>query len=188
MSDLLDKIWMFYTNEGLNGDDHWTLYAITNEKKYAKQFKEERDMNKFKIKKMEDDHESWKELAREAGDAVLGIHYLQTRTKTVNSTYSTEEVPVLCTMYESQAADADFAELDAMTEGFWVSAPKTPIFKKNILKALCVLEYHKMEQMFAPYSPDFFDDPENDPDYAPPSVEIDEVGILINTFFHLFKK
>lgn len=186
MSKLLDKIWMFYTNEKSLGYNSWHIYAITNQKELAKQFMEERNMNKFKIKKYEDDHETWKELARECGDAILDIHYLQTKKKTRNNTYSVEQVPILCTMYEYQTVDADFAQLDITTEGFWQQMPGIDMYTNKLIKSLNVLEYQNFHKLFAPYAALPFND--DDPDYSAPNFDIDEVGILISTFSKLFAK
>ena len=102
------KVWRFYTKGEIDNDEKYHLYAITNRKDFAKQFQEERDMDKFIVKKSEEDFDDWKELAREAGDAVLDIRDLQTRHETDTNTYTTIGVPILCTMYEYQTADADF--------------------------------------------------------------------------------
>ena len=180
MEKYLDKIWLFYYND--EGQHH--LYAITNDKKLAKQFMEERDMKKFTVKKTQDDHETWKEIANEASDAVLDQRYLQTRKVTKNNTYSTIQVPILCTMYESQCVDADFAELPFTDEAFWYKMPSMKVFNDKLIKALTVLEFHKYEQFFDTSGYSF----EDDIDYASPDTELDEVGLLISTFYHLFNK
>lgn len=185
MSKLLDKIWLFYADTEGYGKYH--IYAMTNQKEYAKQFMEERDMKKFKVKKFEDDHDTWKEMAKECGDAVLDFHYLQTRKETKNNTYTTIQVPILCTMYESQSADSDFMMLDVMSEGFWIKMPSHISFTNKLRKYLEILEYDDMFKLFAPFKVggELTDD---DPDYSAPSTEVDEVGLLIKTFYNLFKK
>ena len=178
------KVWRFYTKGGIDNDEKYHLYAITNQKNFAKQFQEERDMNKFIIKKSEEDFDDWKELAREAGDAVLDIRDLQTKHKTDTNTYSTIGVPILCTMYEYQTADADFAELPIMTEEFWFKMPNLGIFNNKLIDSLKILEYHRFYRLFVIALQSNYDE---DDDYAAPNTEIDEVGILISTFSNLFK-
>ena len=178
------KVWRFYTKGEIDNDEKYHLYAITNQKDFAKQFQEERDMNKFIVKKSEEDFDDWKELAREAGDAVLDIRDLQTKHKTDTNTYSTIGVPILCTMYEYQTADADFAELPIMTEEFWFQMPNLGIFNSKLIDSLKILEYHRYYRLFV-IALQRNDD--EDDDYAAPNTEIDEVGILISTFSNLFK-
>ena len=178
------KVWRFYTKGGIDNDEKYHLYAITNQKDFAKQFQEERDMNKFIVKKSEEDFDDWKELAREAGDAVLDIRDLQTKHKTDTNTYSTIGVPILCTMYEYQTVDADFAELPIMTEEFWFRMPDLGIFNNKLIDSLKILEYHRYYRLFV-IALQRNDD--EDDDYAAPNTEIDEVGILISTFSNLFK-
>ena len=178
------KVWRFYTKGGIDNDEKYHLYAITNQKDFAKQFQEERDMNKFIVKKSEEDFDDWKELAREAGDAVLDIRDLQTKHKTDTNTYSIIGVPILCTMYEYQTVDADFAELPIMTEEFWFQMPNLGIFNNKLIDSLKILEYHRYYRLFV-IALQRNDD--EDDDYAAPNTEIDEVGILISTFSNLFK-
>ena len=178
------KVWRFYTKGGMDNDEKYHLYEITNQKDFAKQFQEERDMNKFIVKKSEEDFDDWKELAREAGDAVLDIRDLQTKHKTDTNTYSTIGVPILCTMYEYQTADADFAELPIMTEEFWFQMPNLGIFNNKLIDSLKILEYHRYYRLFVIALQRNNDE---DDDYAAPNTEIDEVGILISTFSNLFK-
>ena len=178
------KVWRFYTKGEIDNDEKYHLYAITNQKDFAKQFQEERDMNKFIVKKSEEDFDDWKELAREAGDAVLDIRDLQTKHKTDTNTYSIIGVPILCTMYEYQTVDADFAELPIMTEEFWFQMPNLGIFNNKLIDSLKILEYHRYYRLFV-IALQHNDD--EDDDYAAPNTEIDEVGILISTFSNLFK-
>lgn len=178
------KVWRFYTKGGIDNDEKYHLYAITNRKDFAKQFQEERDMDKFIVKKSEEYFDDWKELAREAGDAVLDIRDLQTRHETDTNTYSTIGVPILCTMYEYQTADADFAELPIMTEEFWFQMPNLGIFNSKLINALKILEYHRYYRLFVIALQQNNDE---DDDYAAPNTDIDEVGILVSTFSNLFK-
>ena len=61
------KIWAFYIapNDGdivpnmSISEKGLTLYALTNNKKFAKQFMRERNMDKFRLKKMEISEEDW---------------------------------------------------------------------------------------------------------------------------------
>ena len=141
-------------------------------------------MDKFIVKKSEEDFDDWKELAREAGDAVLDIRDLQTRHETDTNTYSTIGVPILCTMYEYQTADADFVELPIMTEEFWFQMPNLGIFNDKLINSLKILEYHRYYRLFVIALQQNNDE---DDDYAAPNTDIDEVGILVSTFSNLFK-
>ena len=183
------KIWAFYISPHDNdivpnmamSEKGSTLYALTNNKKFAKQFMRERNMDKFRLKKMEISEEDWDNMSKIEGDHILDLRYLTTRLYKGDDLPLTQfDILVLCTMYEYQESDSDFAQLYETSEDFWTSCPNPRIFNKKMQKALSVLQYKAWFDIVnisidAPI------------EYDAPNTTVDEFGIFVSLFYRTFK-
>lgn len=176
------KIWRFYTKPGSFFGDKYELYAITNKKKIAKQFMEERDMDCFIMKSSKESPSLWAELANDHQDQIIKAHPLCTSYITDEGVIRMIDVPIVCTMYEYQTADSDFADIYITTSYFWDRALPPQLFNRKVLDALSVLQYDKMYKVMSSKAQTSDYD-----DYDGPNTNIDEVGLLISTFKYTFK-
>lgn len=183
------KVWLFFKKPdesnihiGISTDEK-SLYAITNNKDYAKQFMSERDMTQFILKKKNIEKDVWMDMGKENGDCILDIRYLKTReTVDIYDEYKKIEIPMLCTMYEYQTVDADFVQIYEMTPDFWLDALTYEVFNEKVKNALEVIQYSSFYRLMGKesYTNDISD-------YAAPDTDIDEVGCFVSTFHRLFK-
>lgn len=187
-------IWRFYLkpNEknvyAYKDTDKYSLYACTNNKEYAKTFKAERNMNLFKVVKSEADMDEWQEYSKENGDCVLKIKTITTRKEhSKDREYALEDIPVLCTEYEYQTVDSDFAEsmIEQMQPEYWDDAIHPAAFGKKCKRALEVLQYDSLYELLNYRAAEEYN--KSDVlDIPNPNVNIDELGLFVNIFGFLF--
>ena len=183
------KIWAFYLSPKDSNvvpsmamsEKGLTLYALTNNKKLAKRFMKERDMNKFHLKKMTITEEEWDDMSKIEGDHILDLRYLTTRQYKGDDLPLTQfDILVLCTMYEYQESDSDFVQLWETSEDFWSLCPNPRIFNKKIQKALSILQYKAWFDIVNVTS--------NAPiEYDAPNTTVDEFGVFVSLFYRTFK-
>ena len=181
------RIWRFYLKPEKNSErKKYELYAITNNKVYAKKFMEERDMNKFIHKTSKEPKEAYIEFANNNLSLVLGMHKYATKTINEKKEFNTTIIEVLSTEYEHQCCDSDTVMIDILDQGEWNYAPPYNIYKKKILKALYKLEYVSSYKVYRLDFDNSFIDPKDD-DYSAPNIWIDEFGLFVRTFGGTFK-
>lgn len=160
------------------------VYAATVEKDLYKRFKEERNMNFFRVHKIEGSKEECKKFLIENSGARLDIHDLQTKSKSGNGLYSSGYAPVLCTYNEYSACDSDFYEPQFTNPSFWIDSTPSGVYKKKLKEALDYIQYDINMRIFSSTGPvaDFLDTvPYEDIDYY-----IDELEVFIGYFGFLF--
>ena len=164
-------------------EDKYVLYAITNNKKYAERFKEDRNMKRF-IYKVYDDvsKEEYADICNNDNNrgAVLEVHKLTTIFN--NHTRANRvEKEVLMTNWEKQIVNEPSTLLD--DERAWQMMPFPLIFKSKYRKMLEVLQYITFYKLMTAdfISPNLMEKiSEIDDDYSAPSIEFDEVAIFID--------
>lgn len=184
------KMWRFWLkpsedNEELYHDaNNYSLYACTVNKEFAKQFKEERDMSRFKVRKSEITQDEWSDFSRDNGDTVLSIRYLTTK-KVLNKKgrVNVYETPILCTNFEYQTADSDYASINIASQEWWNEMPPHLAFNKKIRKALQIIKYDSLFKLISEKGNTFISDTSEIP-Y--PDVSFDEVGIFLDSFSGTF--
>ena len=166
----------------------YTLYAITNNKKYAKRFKEDRNMKNFICKIHDDiDKDEYSEMCNAERGTVLDLYPLKTVFDNVRISRNAETNDVLMTYNEKQILDDAQTIID--DESFWRTMPYPLLFKTkyvNILKQLQYLSYFTL--MTYGILPDNLMEKlskVND-DYSTPTIVPDEVAIFIDTFRETF--
>lgn len=201
------KIWRFYKKPKKDSSRRdYELYAITNKKKFAKEFMSTRNMDLFIMKKSEEEKDDWISFANDNLGAVLDYHDLQTCGDN-DDDIETKKIKILMTYFEWQNCDSDQIDLIELQPEYWLDMPLYPIFNDKIIDALRNLEYVAAQRFYygfygAPnnltellhYINDntetnmFEEDLEEldeDCDYAAPDIEVDELSLFIQTFKEL---
>lgn len=185
-------------------DDIYPLYAITNNKKYAKRFERERDMNQF-LKVITDDVDKteWEEYGNKNRNSVLEIAKLITRCIDKNGKESPVKsmyVEVLITFWEKSTVSDDM-NYTCDDDYFWRKQESPYLYKNKYVEAFRKLQYIKYYNLYnIPLTAISGDDEDNmsintkfmsyegDDDYDAPSCTIDELSQFISKYGSTFKK
>lgn len=174
---------------GFKRKDINSLYAITNKKKFAKKFMEERNMNKFLMFKYDIEENLYIELANKRRGIVLDEYNYRYYPRVKENSDDSKVVSILSTYMERMTIDS---QADQSLLGFSESINFQDPFclKKDLLNDLRTLEYVTMYKMYIANSLSF------DSKYIPideegylemPAVLIDELQLFILNFGKLFK-
>lgn len=183
-------LWRFFKKPEINDEKEfddlpisqkYPLYAITGDKKMAKRFQEERDMNKFIIRKSKVTREEFSEFALQNRQAVLSIQNLLTSNDN-NERPGHMNVQVLLTQMEYQiCAEPNIS----ITDEYWwntVNIADPLLFNDNIKESLNNLDYINLFMLFNG-NIDYYDEK----DYEPPNWNIDQLAYFILIYGNLFK-
>lgn len=159
-------------DEGVFADQ---VYAYTTDKIIASVFEEERDMNKFskKVAKIEDEFEI--ELFNNRnGSKELKI----ITVSTIKNKYTKKEIEldVYIVANEMEVICLDYEYTDNI---IYVTDIPTDIFRKDIRKSLCNLQYREYHNLH--YNTEIGDES------AAPQTEIDELALYILNLSDLYK-
>ena len=179
------KVWRFYLRrENSESKNKYELYAVTNNKKYAKKFMSERNMKLFQVKCSDIPKEEFLKFGNENRGCLLD--YKEFITKKINSKneYTHTTVKVLTTEYEWQSCDSDIVLNDILIDTDWTAAVPYKIYKDKIIKSLRVLEYVSSYKLYS-YDSSLID-PEDD-DYSAPDMWVDELGTFLRIYGETFK-
>ena len=163
-------------------DHKYILYAMTNNKEYAKRFKEDRNMKKF-IYKVHNDisKEEYIEMCNHDRGSILELHELVTIFDNNHTFNNKEKRKVLMTYTERQLVEEPMTLLD--DESTWHSMPYPLIFKSkyfNMLDKFQYLNYYKlMTCEYLPYKLSEKLSTHND-DYSAPTLLYDEVALFVS--------
>lgn len=192
------KVWRFYKKPETDIDkipdsvsiiDKYPLYAITCEKKLAKRFMKERNMDKFILRTDNDaEKEEYSYFANSHRSTVLELHKLDT----VDVNDKVISVEVLMTMNEYQYVE-ETMNVPLFDESWWYPMPMPNIFNKDIRKALRKLGYTQAYKLYLgtaeygkkPLIPELIN--EEDDDYSAPPWMVDQLSYFISIFSDLFK-
>ena len=139
------KVWRFYDKANKSHSDY-VLYAITNNKKIAKEFIATRNMDRYIMRKSDIDKEDWINFADDNRGCVIEIHELDTRVKG-KSENMTVKIKVPMTYYEYQTIDLEDGET-FLTSEMWLNAPPYLIFNDSMIDALRNVEYVAAQRFF----------------------------------------
>lgn len=184
------KVWRFYKipSEELIEESHisnyslrdtYPLYAITNKKKLAKRFMEERDMSKFIVNA---DHsfeelEQYSTYANRHRSCVLEEYNL---SSTDRKTGKVSKVNLVITYNERQQIEEP--DTFFFSEEFWndIFTP-TKIFKDKYLEAL--RNFTLLQKLYAPDLSLYYGLSSEDDDYdAPDGFSYDEISLFVNLY------
>ena len=179
------KVWLFYKNRK---DDDEILYGVTNNKKIAKKFINERNMKNFciEIENMEKDEYASYCNSNEHRSAVLSEYKLATVKNGDHTSSNFYFKKVVMSYWEHQIID-DFSTSAFNETHEFIGMPIPIIFKNKYIKCLKILEYNNHFILYAlPYLPD---EVENlvaeklhvEDEYNTIDIENDELAIFINT-------
>lgn len=137
------KVYRFYFIEEntSNGKNSYELYALTNNKKLAKRFKEERDMKKFYVKETKMSKEEYAEVANNALQHILKVAKLSTAGVNENGMIISDKVEILLTEFEYDMCTAGDPFMEFSDPGFWNRAPSPSTVNKELKKAMDILDY-----------------------------------------------
>ena len=185
------KVWRFYKKptkgdeipEGISEEDKFPLYAITNDKKLAKEFMRTRNMDIFMVKKNTEVSKSeYADLANKYRSAVLIKKDLLTSKDKYTDKQEVYEIPVVMTVFEKITVEEPVLPID--DEQTWMTLMPSPyIFNNKILKALKLLDY---EQKYRIFKLDF-SHVSGDEAYETPSYYVDTVEFFVETFGETLK-
>ena len=179
------RVWRFYfKQERADNKNKYDLYAVTNNKKYAKKFMSERNMNLFIVKSSKVTKEEFLKFANDNRGALLDYYELVTKSIDNNHKYTHTKVKVLATEYEWQSCDSDTVLNDILIDNDWSGAISYKVYKDKIIKSLRVLEYVSSYKLYN-YTSTLID-PVDD-DYSAPDMWVDELGTFLRIFGSTFK-
>lgn len=211
------KVYRFYIikeNER-NDKNSYELYAVTKNKKLAKRFKSERDMNQFFTRDTHMDEDEYAEYINTRLGNVLGIYKLDTNGVDASGNICTKQVEVLATDYEHDVSTNTDVLGTFLTDEFFKGVPKVTVFNEAIQDALLTLEFKCMLKLYKQMYVGGFGDPplyfdernlfqfpeEREPvtfdtefdyedlyDYDTPDILSDQLGIFVANFYRTFKK
>lgn len=214
----MKKVYLFYANDAdaYPGRERGTtahLYAFTTSKETAKMFRSIRNMKIFKERKEEMSKQDYKEFARDNRECLIELKELRTlrdypENHGDNFESITNVVKMPMTFMESMSIDEVNEHLSPTSNIFSSDASEwLPIivFKKEIRKALTVLQYPQILQIFymgVSYDDLYYGDSEPDythsygfdksledsgTEYSMPNVWFDELALFIHFFGHTLK-
>lgn len=169
-------------NDDIDLERKYVLYAITNNKDYAKRFKQDRNMEKFIYKVHKNiTQEEYAEMCNEERSAVLEYHTLETIfNKHTRSNIVKKDV--LMTYWEKQLLEEPSTLLD--DERTWLYLPYPLIFKHKYYKMLEAFEYvtyyKLMTVQYLPFELAEELSNKTTDDYSAPSIMYDEVALFID--------
>ena len=178
------KVYLFYKDK--SNDE--ILYAVTNNKKYAKKFMNERNMKNFRIEiedMNKDEYASYCN-SNEHRSAVLSTYKLATVKDGEHTSSNFYFKKVIMSYWEHQIID-DFSTSSFNETYEFIGMPIPIIFKDKYIRCLKFLEYNAHFILYAlPYLPN---DVEHwvaeklhvEEDYSTVDIENDELAIFINT-------
>jgi hypothetical protein len=201
------RVYRFYIikDNERNGKKAYELYAVTKNKKFAKRFKQERDMKQFFPRHSKMDDEDYAEYINTRPSHVLGIHKLDTTSVDAQGNICIKQVEVLATEFENDIATNTDVFGAMMTDDYFKGIPKIGLFKENIQDALMLLEFkalskiyrqmnqfnlsqpHKFVEEQEPVTYSLFDEEYEDFDYDIPDFLADQLGIFVANFHITFK-
>ena len=163
-------------------EERYQLYAMTNNKEYAKRFKNDRNMKKFIYKV--DKHitkEEYAELSNYDRGTILELVKVRTIFNNNHTAENSTHEEILMTFYESQMLSDMESYFES--EEYWRDQPYPLIFKKKYVKALDALQYVKMYKLInMEYTPHKYMNKLSEyceDDYSGPSFTFDEAAKFI---------
>lgn len=130
--------------------DQYPLYAFTVDKKLAKRFEKERNMDKFIKIVSKVSREKYIEYGETNRNHDLSLYKLATTHKESESGVAT----LVMTLIEYQCVDPDVVSVALYDNDFWCSKYHYPpyVYKTKIQKALDFIDYSKIYKIY--FNPD----------------------------------
>ena len=181
-------------NDKVHVEDKYVLYAITNDKNIAKEFRNTRNMKRLYECSSKVSKEEYRIFANRNRSTVLDYYELITVVNKYEKKQKTVKVNVLMTMSEYQfvidsVEDTGiiFGEADFCAPYMRVANPA--FFNTKILRMMDYLAYKQLYYMYrsGQYIDEIDYDGGDDPDYDLPIMTIDEVEVFITQFSDLLK-
>ena len=176
-------------NDKVHVEDKYVLYAITNDKNIAKEFRNTRNMNRLYECSSKVSKEEYRIFANRNRSTVLDYYELITVVHKYERKQKTVKVNILMTMAEYQfvmdaVEDTDiiFGEADFCSPYMKVANPA--FFNRKILRMMDYLAYKQLYYMYrsGTYNDEIDYDGGDDPDYDLPIMTIDEVEVFLTQF------
>ena len=180
----------------------YPLYAITSDKKKAKKFMEQRDMDVFIMQVSDVSKDEWSKFANQNRGCVLDHEKLHTKTGKVNKDGTDETMKVRILMpysekiyLDSMVDDADnpqFMEKVFEKESKKIKFPFPLISTEEVQDALMVLGYFDFYNWYSSNPMDGFEEALSDNGYVVDPFRVlhpsfDELNIYLETYAPTFK-
>lgn len=163
--------------ERISLSDKYPLYALTANKKLAKQFKKERNMDMFIVQKSDIDKETYSVFANQNRSTVLEPCKLITCIDKYKKTQRMEDVELVLTYAERQVVEE--GQLFIFEENWWrmYYANSPFIFKEEYVRALAKIDFIDFYKL---YNSDVYLDQYDD--YSVPNYYIDELAYFLSIY------
>jgi len=181
-------------NKKVHVEDKYVLYAVTNDKKMAKEFRNTRDMKRFYECSSKVSKEEYRIFANRNRSTVLEYYELLTVIHKYEKNQKTVKANVLMTMSEYQfVSDAIedtgvlFGESDFCAPEMMVANPS--FFNSKIRRMMDFLAYKQLYYLYRSgiYNDEIDYENGDDPDYDMPLMTVDEMEVFVTRFSELLK-
>ena len=187
------KIWKYYKVPDKENRDNekkkYDLYAITDKRRYAERFENERNMNMFIKGEVSDlDDSDGLDFLNANQQLVLDVFSYETKAvKELNKQYTIDTVALLTTYSEYFNCKSEQCEEFMFTETMFIGVPHYKIFNNKLIKDLKRIEYVNLFKVLVS-NPIFINSMSSeDIDYAAPDICADEFGVFLRCYGSLFK-
>lgn len=167
-------------NDDLDIRDKYPLYALTNDKKLAKEFIRERDMDKFILRKSKMDNDEYVSFANQNSSSVLSSYDYVSYDK--DDSFKERDIRIVSTWNEKEIVMGVIEESVASMESVkYISFPF--MFSEKYYKALddlCYVSFWKLNGNVSNYMEYMTEEEiESTDDYSFPELRFDEVSVFI---------
>lgn len=177
-SSMMDEDWDELDDHGnMKAKTKYPLYAWTNIKKYSKEFKKTRNMDKFIMISSEVSREELEYLYTNYQDLVLNRYEFMTRTTDNEGFNDSKGIELVATQFEYLSSTEDHDMVMMEDSEFWEGSLPIQCYNKKIQKALMILSYPLLRNLYYKVYNGVIDDGFNYPDIA-----IDELNVFIYNF------
>lgn len=185
------KLYKFYIEKKYNmnpnistiSNSDYSLYAITNSKKLAKDFMATRNMDRFILKKDTVEKDVGIEILESYRTFNLISGALSTAYINDDGIYSIANENITATEYEIMVATGEFNDMiEILSESWWVNTAPIECFKGKLKKILEFFEYDKFYKIMCPNNDPPIMGSYDEDDYSAPDAQIDELAVFINIF------
>ena len=157
----------------------YPLYAWTDIKKYAKEFKKQRNKEKFILIKSEVSDEELSYLHNTYQDLILNRYEFNTRDIDNEGCVSIKPIEIVATMFEYLSCTEDHDMVFMEDVDYWAQSLPVQCYNTKIQKALATLDYPLLRNMFYGI---YIGNPDGDMGYNYADLTIDELSLFIYNF------
>ena len=174
------KLWRYYLKPDKDSCDRdERLYALSIDKKYAKEFESNRDMSRFRKIVSDEDDAFVIEILNSNRDKVIDMHSIYT-SNVENGEYSVDSMEMIMPLHEQiGAGDTEhvLAVLEDDTVIHWSDSLPFEIYNSEIRDALRIFQYPETRAVTFRL----------ETGYSYPHMAVDELGMYIRSYRETLK-